>query len=215
MLSRTPLGSTRPICWPWRVKATGLRSTTFTRIWSGRTRITVARSTQGISSNCLRRSPSGTKKTFRPISSPKTGSISARLTWLKPVASMLLAPAMRKRASRARYVLNMNVTVTKLEKTIRAPTPRKTRPTVLSGRHQGFCCGRKRRPPKGYVSSPSASAISSGIPGRLRPDGGTPSRTRRNWGSVGASSSQSKGRFELSFCRLTPEQGRENRQAQL
>ena len=48
MVSSTPLASTRPICWPWRTKATGWRSTTETRIWSGSRRITVACSTQGI-----------------------------------------------------------------------------------------------------------------------------------------------------------------------
>ncbi len=37
-----------------------------------------------------------TKKMLRPMSSPKTGSTSVRETWLRPAASILAEPAMRK-----------------------------------------------------------------------------------------------------------------------
>ncbi len=85
MVSRTPFASTRPICWPVRVNATGFRSTIAMRIRSGSSRITVARSIQGICSSCLRLSLKGTKKMLRPMSSPKTGSIWARVTSVSPV----------------------------------------------------------------------------------------------------------------------------------
>ena len=52
------------------------------------TRITVAFSTHGIFSSCLRRWLKGTKKMLRPMSSPKTGRRSARVTSLRPEAWM-------------------------------------------------------------------------------------------------------------------------------
>ena len=159
--------------------------------------MTVACSTQGISSSCLRRSFRGTKKMLRPMSSPKTGSISARLTSVRPVASDFAAPAMRKRASRSRIGLERRPAVSKPPRTTSAPRPRKTRPTVLAGRHQepGWCrlrigrrADRRRRGP----------AISSGMPGSTRPVRGTPCCTRRKRGSGGASSSHAKG--GLWYC---------------
>jgi hypothetical protein len=99
-------------------------------------------------------------------------------------------------------------------RTIRIPSPIKTRPTVEVGRHQGPAGSAKRssllpkRAPelRGSTSS-SGSLISSGMPGKTRPFAGTPACTRRKRDSPGASSSKMRGRDWFLPWLFTPEQG--------
>jgi hypothetical protein len=77
----------------------GVRSMMETLSWLGSTRITVARSTQGICSRAARRFASGTVNRLWPTSPPKTESRSARVSWLLPMVWMADGDAMRKRGS--------------------------------------------------------------------------------------------------------------------
>jgi hypothetical protein len=115
---------------------------------------------------------SGTKKMLRPMSSPNTGSISARLTSVKAVASMLPARQCGS-GSRGRDRSSQPARPLKTTRTSRAPSPRKTRPTVLPDattdrpalQTDPRCASCQKE------SSSSGSRISSGMPGSARPLG--------------------------------------------
>ena len=165
-------------------------------------------------SSCLRRSLRGTKKMLRPMSSPKTGSISARLTSVRPVASILPAPAMRKRESRPRIGL---------EREDAGDERAEDKQSAEAEKHAAHAwwtdATRDRQAPE-VRRAPKRRSSSSGILHLQRHAGqgariaGAPDGTRRKRDSAGGSSSQIRGRV-VFFLGFTPEQGRESRQPSL
>jgi len=152
-------------------KCTGSRSTTDTQMRSGSSRITVAWRNPRNRFQLLRRSLSGTKKMLRPISSPNTGSISARLTWVSPLASMFPAPADAEPGVTAQIAPGCNDTGSQPAQNNQNPQSQKYAARGAGRPHHGPLGSTKRFPPEREESSSSRSSISSGVPG-------PPKRTR-------------------------------------
>ena len=189
---------------PCRINATGCRSTTRQRESDPAAAASPwpAQSTESAQAVCAALL-SGTKKILRPMSSPNTGSISARLTSRQARSlECCSCPAIRNRASRSRKLFSAYAETPNADKTAKAPIPTSTRPVVDAGRHHGRIRSSLNLRGLARLGEPSSSSssIAIGMPGSPRTPRGAPDCERRKRGSTVTSSSQTRERVLVSRC---------------
>ena len=222
IVSRTPFASTRPICSPWRVKATGWRSTTETRIWSGSTRITVACSTQGICFELLAALADGDEENVAADVFAEDGQHLCAAHFGEPggldvfrpgdtearVALQVVAHHQRERGKGAEHDQRAGGKKDAACPALRPPPAPLLLAKAIGGGAQHAVAVRIVELERHARSAPARRA------GRKCAGRDESSRVRRARISAGGSSSHKVGRFVLSRF-ATPEQGRESRQISL